>query len=1003
MQEGMDEQFLGIFRDEAEEHIEQLNLGLLALENNPGDPEIIRDIARSAHTLKGSSKLMGFDDINVVAHQMEDLLIAARDEGMHLERAALNLLFEGLDVISTLVDAAVAGQTSDIEIDALCRRLERALHAEASVDSPLEASVDSPAQVVVLGGEEVDSSNEDIVDRPELLSSAKEVLEELNEQLLKLDMGEAKNPVLNQALSIVRSFRGYVQNIGSQLTSLHISGILLRMETIFQIAHQEEIEITEGVLDLIFQGLGLIEMAIIAAEISEESDWNPDDFYQLIGDTVPELAEHLAEIENSASVEEKVQTPLELPTSTELRADDVTIEQEDVVEAPVLQQRELSFEDVSDAESSLPQETISDLPSEQRTADLQPSKEQELKKVGTQSELAKLGQRQLEETIRVGISKLNTLSTLVGEMIVNRITAQNHLEKISTLTKQANLTTHRNDIHTTLGNLNAQFDSFTQSLQNGSTNSALQKNPGVLKQSLNTLNELVETLNERNIQLERTLSEFTLEYTESVASHSLIVDQLQDTVRDTRVLPVANLFNSFKRPVRDLAQEFGKDIHLEINDQDTNLDKTIVDDLRAPFLHLIRNSVDHGVELPDVREKLGKPRQGTITLTAEQTGDRVYIVIEDDGAGMDPVKLRSVALQKGVIDHAESETMSDQDIPYLILRAGFSTKEVVTDTSGRGVGMDVVQEQIDALRGDITISSKVNVGTTFTLQLPLTLANQQLCMVRVGESHFAFPTTSIDTTKLINPEEIMSVANKPAIVIEERIIPMVYLHDVLEMNGSAHQRSREKTPVVVIKQGNRQIAFVVDEFGEVQVMVMIPLSNHLDTVPNVAGTSIMGNGEVAFVLNIPNLMDNARIGSVRREVLAQKGTLPVFEQPVVKSILVVEDSVMVRELERNILESAGYHVDVAIDGVEGIEKMGQKTYDLVVSDIQMPRMDGYEFISKFKNDEKYKNIPAIIISTLAQEEEKRKGFEAGADRYIVKSAFDKDTLLTAVESLIGSN
>ena len=182
---------------------------------------------------------MGFDDINVVAHQMEDLLIAARDEGMHLERAALNLLFEGLDVISTLVDAAVAGQTSDIEIDALCRRLELALHAEASVDSPLEASVDSPAQVPVLGGEEADSSNEDIVDRSELLSSAKEVLEELNEQLLKLDMGEEKNPVLNQALSIVRSFRGYVQNIGSQLTSLHISGILLRMETIFQIAHQE--------------------------------------------------------------------------------------------------------------------------------------------------------------------------------------------------------------------------------------------------------------------------------------------------------------------------------------------------------------------------------------------------------------------------------------------------------------------------------------------------------------------------------------------------------------------------------------------------------------------------------------------------------------------------------------------------------------------------------------------------------------------------------------------
>ena len=195
-----------------------------------------------------------------------------------------------------------------------------------------------------------------------------------------------------------------------------------------------------------------------------------------------------------------------------------------------------------------------------------------------------------------------------------------------------------------------QFESFfvTHSSQNGSVNLGIQKN-------LETLNDLIETLNQENGLSEKTLSDITLEYTESVASHSLIVDQLQDTVRDTRVLPVANLFNSFKRPVRDLAQEFNKEIQLEIDDQDTKLDKTIVDDLRAPFLHLIRNSVDHGVELPDVREQLGKLRRGTITLKAEQVGDQIYIGIKDDGAGIDPVKLRNVALQKGVIDQNESE------------------------------------------------------------------------------------------------------------------------------------------------------------------------------------------------------------------------------------------------------------------------------------------------------------------------------------------------------------
>ncbi|MCS5613487.1 MAG: ATP-binding protein, partial [Candidatus Poribacteria bacterium] len=362
---------------------------------------------------------------------------------------------------------------------------------------------------------------------------------------------------------------------------------------------------------------------------------------------------------------------------------------------------------------------MSDFPAERRTADLQTRKEQELKQVGTQSELAKPGQSQLEETIRVGISKLDSLSSICNEMIVNRITAQNHLAQVILLSKEANSATSRNDMRIALSNLSTQFDSFAHSLQNGSANSATQKNTEMLKHGLETLNELVETFSERNSQLERKISEFTLEYTESINSHSLSVDQLQHTVQATRVLPVTSLFNSFKRSVRDLAQEFDKEIQLEIDDQDTNLDKTIVDDLRAPFLHLIRNSVDHGVELPDVREKLGKPRQGTITLVAEQTGDRVYITIKDDGAGIDTEKLRSVALQKGIIDQTEFETMSDEDIPYLVLRAGFSTKEVVTDTSGRGVGMDVVKQKIEEeLRGSIAIKSQVNIGTEFRLQLP---------------------------------------------------------------------------------------------------------------------------------------------------------------------------------------------------------------------------------------------------------------------------------------------
>jgi two-component system chemotaxis sensor kinase CheA len=465
---------------------------------------------------------------------------------------------------------------------------------------------------------------------------------------------------------------------------------------------------------------------------------------------------------------------------------------------------------------------------------------------------------------------------------------------------------------------------------------------------------------------------------------------------DVRMLPVSTVFDTFPRLVRDLSREANKEVHLEIRGGDTGLDKMILEEIKDPLLHLIRNCIDHGIELPQDRINAGKMRTGKIILSAAHEAGRIVIRIEDDGKGIDSNKVKQSALHKKVITAQEAEKLSDKEALYLIFLAGFSTKEIITDVSGRGVGLDVVKKNIEKMKGTITVQSDLGKGTVFTMMLPLTLATIHAMIIRVGSEIFAIPTITIEETVRVELHDIKTVVDKDVIVVNGKHIPVVRLASALDLKSVGTKKAiTDKLPIIILNVDEIRIGFLVDELISEEEVVIKNLGDYLKGIPNTAGATILGEGEVVIILNVSEMIKLAK--SVKETHLLEDIK---DEQHPTYSILVVDDASVLRELEKSMLETAGYAVDLAVDGVDGLEKAKKKRYDLIVTDVEMPRMDGFSLTERLREDAYYKDVPVVIVTAREKEDDKKRGIDVGADAYIVKTSFDQSKLLDTVEQLI---
>lgn len=482
-----------------------------------------------------------------------------------------------------------------------------------------------------------------------------------------------------------------------------------------------------------------------------------------------------------------------------------------------------------------------------------------------------------------------------------------------------------------------------------------------------------------------------------------VTADIEDEVRRTRMLSVSSAFDPLHRLVRDLARDLGKDVILEVEGGDTEVDRSVLEQIRSPLTHLIRNAVDHGIEDPQVREAAGKPRRATIRLAATQRGGSLMLAIADDGSGIDVDAIRAAATRLGVVTQDQLRIMSERDILRLIFRPSFSTTGAVTDISGRGVGLDVVRETVERLNGMVDVASESGAGTTFTLSLPLSVATTQALLVEVSGMTYALPIGAVSRIVSAARDEIGRAQGREMIVLEDGPVVLVRLEDVLQLT-SDEDHATARRPVIVIGSDERRLGIAVDALIGTQDVVVKPLPRPLERVRHVAGATVLASGDVVVVLNTSDLVRSAVRTAVRVERILER---PAANAAAGRgpssgggSVMVVDDSIVTRMLEKSILEAAGYTVQVAADGVEAIRALHMAPVDLVVSDVNMPNMDGLVLTQQIRADAQLRHVPIILVTSLDSPDDQVRGMEAGADAYIVKSSFSQEGLLETVGRLI---
>ncbi|GFE56583.1 hybrid sensor histidine kinase/response regulator [Geobacter sp. AOG1] len=496
----------------------------------------------------------------------------------------------------------------------------------------------------------------------------------------------------------------------------------------------------------------------------------------------------------------------------------------------------------------------------------------------------------------------------------------------------------------------------------------------------------------------RELGQFQRELEDDVLYLDYLIQELHGEAMELRMLPLRTITDGFQRLVRDLARDQGKEVDLAIDGDGIELDRVLLESLKPMFLHMLTNAVDHGIELPDERKGHGKPGKATIRISARHEGDSVQILVRDDGRGMDPARIKQAALRRGVIDKEEAELLGDEESLYLTLRPGFSTSEIVTDVSGRGVGLDVVQKNLERVKGTLSLRSVVGACTEITLQLPLSLSVVEALLVACGGECYAVPVSYVLETIKVRSEDIVTVGGKEVVALRGTTVPLVSLSSLLGLPARKELLETGKVTAVVLKLREQLLACTVDRHLGSGEIVVKQLGAQMKRVTFVFGATILGDGDPALILSVPDLFAHAEGATTTgfRGAFAEQEAARVRGR-----ILVVDDSITTRTMERSILVSHGYQVEVAVSGEDALEKVAGVQFDLVVSDVEMPGINGFELTRQLRVLDTYREVPIIIVSSLSRDEHKRQALEAGAQAYIVKGSFDQGTLLDTVESLIG--
>lgn len=602
----------------------------------------------------------------------------------------------------------------------------------------------------------------------------------------------------------------------------------------------------------------------------------------------------------------------------------------------------------------------------------------------SQATLPESPRRAPDATVRIAVDKLDARLLDAEETIMAKLIAVRHVNELREL--GARIAAWRNEWRP----LEAEARALRQGAvaENDRTHAA-------------TLARVAEFL-DRNAAHVAALEEKVTALTRGAAQDSHVigrmVDDLLEESKQLLLLPFSTIAGSFAKFVRDLSREQGKEAELNVRGGEIEIDKRILEEMKDPLIHLLRNAIDHGIEPPAVRVQCGKPAGAAITLAASRVdGNKVELCVSDDGAGIDAAAVKKSAIRQGLLNADEADSLDAAAARALVFEADVSTSPMITRLSGRGLGLAIVRETAARLGGVVAVESDAGAGTRFRISLPLKLSTFRGIVIAAGGRTFVLPTASVERVARIKSDEVQAVEGRETIAMAGRVLALVRLSEVLELPAAApFAESGAALLVVVLGTGEQQVAFVVDEVGNEQEILVKPLLKPLTRVRNISGATVLASGQVAPILNVADLLKSARrAGRVRRAPAA-----PVPEESRARTILVAEDSITSRMLLKNILEAAGYRVRTAVDGIDAVTLLRTEAFDLLVSDVEMPRLNGFDLTATIRGDKRLAELPVVLVTALETREDRERGIDVGANAYVVKSSFDQSDLLDTVRRLI---
>lgn len=1090
------EEILNIFREESEEQIQKLNKNLLRLEANPKDSTAISELFREAHSLKGAARMIGLNDIQLIAHKLEDVFGMAKEYRLDVSPETVDILCKAVDCISSIVEESIItrGKASFEQVPAMVEKLENIINSENEEqnNSHVEKNSDLGSEQPVLNNENNDNQNQlSYYDINKIYKENKIMIVQIKVNIEKIkifsssaDAIEELLHFINRLISGIKTLNnsrllGIIEDIKTKLDAALLGSGILTSEEVLEIEENFEtfsimferitynssefinnsvFRPTEELLNKTNAGIKEeeVDKPVISEAVQNEFiiDENIDtDLKNNILNTNldnDELKEDLIFIKNNitifsvhsqenilkfddlihklnnfiekineATIKNIIEKIKELliyskEKDTPINTDIIQIIKESfesavlmhnspfqIQENPVLILQRLavlsqmiklsSFENqqsiIEDDIKEFSDENQSKLSPVTSGTEILPKNTYVAENDKSSYEI-KPGDSNTIKTLRVDTKKLDQLVSQVGELIIAKIKAKDHLSELEKMirsveewqrewnkTKQS--FRHIEKPHNKIPDFPISSPLHSQ---NKNISAFFEENASRLAGLSNKMNELYKIIQEDDARLD------------------LIVNELEERIKNVRVLPLATIFHMFPRMVRDIAREKNKNIELIISGSETSVDKKIIEEIKSPLIHIIRNSIDHGIEDAQTRLTNGKNPTGKIFLAAYHLENSVLIEIIDDGHGINIEAIKRKVLQKHLLSEEELASMTEEQIMNIIFWPGFSTGETVTDISGRGIGLDIVYTKISQLNGQVKIKSTLGEGCRVSIQLPVTMATIKSFMVEVNRQKFAIPTSTIKTTLLISPESIFYKEGKKTIIVGDATVPICNLSDVLELPES--KKKNKKLVVIIVQSEDIQVGFVVDRLIGDQEILHKNLSPPLLRVRNIAGITTLGSGELCLILNIGDLVKSAysQFGSSIKQLITEK--IPENDESKMKRILVVDDSLTTRILERNILKAAGYDVTVAANGLEALTKIAAEDFDLVVSDVEMPEINGFELTERMREEDKLKNIPIILVTSLSSENDKRKGLSLGANAYITKGNFNQDELLTNIRQLL---